>query len=199
MNLIEAEFSEADNGNESFATESYLNYKMSEGRSVMEQLQEIQLLVWDLVQYNCNLPDSFQANAILAKLPPSWRDFVTARRHMKKQLTLSELTAAINVEDRARASDKPPQQVQAHLVEMGAGGKFQKKKKNCSPAQNQTKPQPKKMKKKKEDIVCYVCGAPRHTARRCRDRKGKGPPPQRKEGNMVVKSTPVGDAQADQS
>jgi len=138
MNLIQAEFSEADNGNESFATESYLNYKMSEGRSVMEQLQEIQLLVWDLVQYNCNLPDSFQANAILAKLPPSWRDFVTARRHMKKQLTLSELTAAINVEDRARASDKPPQQVQAHLVEKGQVGNFRKRRRTA--LQHRTKP-----------------------------------------------------------
>jgi hypothetical protein len=45
---------------------------MVEGRSVMEQLQEIQLLVRDLVQYGCVLPDSFQVNAILAKLLPSW-------------------------------------------------------------------------------------------------------------------------------
>jgi hypothetical protein len=35
---LENEFSEVDNGNESFTTENYLNYKMVEGRSVMEQL-----------------------------------------------------------------------------------------------------------------------------------------------------------------
>jgi hypothetical protein len=46
---LENEFSEVDNGNESFTTENYLHYKMAEGRSVMEQLQEIQLLVRDLV------------------------------------------------------------------------------------------------------------------------------------------------------
>lgn len=171
---LENKFSEVDNGNESFATESYLNYKMVEGRSVMEQLQEIQLLVRDLVQYNCNLPDSFQVNAILAKLPPSWRDFVTARRHMKKQTTLSELSAAINVEERARASNKPSQQVQANMVEKSGGGRAQHKKtKNNSPPQNQNKPKPKEMKKKKEGIVCYVCGLPGHTARRCRDRKAR--------------------------
>jgi hypothetical protein len=56
---LENEFSEVDNGNESFTTENYLNYKMAEGRSVMEQLQEIQLLVRNLVQYGCVLPDSF--------------------------------------------------------------------------------------------------------------------------------------------
>jgi hypothetical protein len=87
----ENEFSEVDNGNELFTTENYLNYKMAEGRSVMEQLQEIQLLVRDLVQYGCVLLDSFHVNAILAKVPPSWRDFATSRRHMKKQMTLTEL------------------------------------------------------------------------------------------------------------
>jgi hypothetical protein len=186
---LENDFSEVDNGNESFTTENYLNYKMAEGRFVMEQLQEIQLLVRDLVQYGCVLPDSFQVNAILAKLPPSWRDFVTSRRHMKKQMTLTELSAAINVEERARSSNKPSQQLQAHVVEKGGDRKFQKKKKN-SPQKNLNQPKSKKIKKKKEDFICYVCGVSGHTARRCKHRKGKGPPPQRKEGNVVVNSTP---------
>jgi hypothetical protein len=90
---IENEFTEVDNGNETFTTENYLNYKMAKRRSVMEQLQEIQLLVRDLVQYGCVLPDSFQVNAILAKLPPSWRDFVTSRCHMKKKMTLTEFVS----------------------------------------------------------------------------------------------------------
>jgi hypothetical protein len=43
------------------------------------------------------------------------------------------------------------------------------------------------MKKKKEDFICYVCGTAGHTARRCRDRKGKGPAPkQRKEAHVVL-------------
>jgi hypothetical protein len=46
------------------------------------------------------------------------------------------------------------------------------------------------MKKKKEDFICYVYGVSGYTARRCKLRKGKGPPPQRKEGNVVVNSTP---------
>ncbi|XP_035820939.1 uncharacterized protein, partial [Zea mays] len=96
-------------------------------------------------------------NAILAKLPPSWRDFVTSRRHRKKQMTLTELSAAINVEERARSSNKPSQQLQAHVVEKGGDRKFQKKKKN-SPQKNMNQPKSKKMKKKKEDFICYVCG-----------------------------------------
>jgi hypothetical protein len=37
-----------------------------------------------------------------------------------------------------------------------------------------------KMKKKKEDFICYVCGVSGHTAQRCKLRKGKCHPPQRK-------------------
>jgi hypothetical protein len=107
---------------------------------------------------------------------------VTSRRHMKKQMTLTELSAAINVEERARASNKPSQQLQAHVVEKGGDRKFQKKKN--SPQKS------KKMKKKTKDFICYVCGVSGHTTRRCKFRKGKGPPPQRKEGNVVVNSTP---------
>jgi hypothetical protein len=47
---------------------------------------------------------------------------------MKKQMTLTELSAAINVEERARSSNKPSQQLQTHVVEKGGDRKFQKKK-----------------------------------------------------------------------
>jgi hypothetical protein len=43
---------------------------------------------------------------------------------MKKQMTLTELSAAINVEERARSSNKPSQQLQAHVVEKSGDRKF---------------------------------------------------------------------------
>jgi hypothetical protein len=49
---------------------------------------------------------------------------VTSRRHIKKKITLTELSAAINVEERARANNKPSQQLQAHVVEKGGYRKF---------------------------------------------------------------------------
>jgi hypothetical protein len=65
---------------------------------------------------------------------------------MKKQMTLTELSAAINVEERARSSNKSSQQLQAHVVEKGGDRKFQKKKN--SPQKNLNQPKSKKMKKK---------------------------------------------------
>jgi hypothetical protein len=65
---------------------------------------------------------------------------------MKKQMTLTELSAAINVEECARSSNKSSQQLQAHVVEKGGDRKFQKKKN--SPQKNLNQPKSKKMKKK---------------------------------------------------
>ena len=41
-------YAESDNGNESFMVASYLNFRMGDGRSVMEQIHELQLIVRDL-------------------------------------------------------------------------------------------------------------------------------------------------------
>ena len=70
-NELDEKYSEGHNGNESFITATYLNFKMVEGRSVMEQLHELQLHVCDLSQYDYVLPKKFQVNIILAKCRPS--------------------------------------------------------------------------------------------------------------------------------
>jgi hypothetical protein len=42
----------------------------------------------------------------------------------EEAMTLTELSTAINVEERARSSNKPSQQLQAHVVEKGGDRKF---------------------------------------------------------------------------
>ncbi|XP_062227865.1 uncharacterized protein LOC133926113 [Phragmites australis] len=178
-------YAESDNGNESFMVASYLNFCMGDGRSVMEQIHELQLIVRDLGQYGCVLPENFQINAILAKLPTSWRDFVTARRHLKQRLTLNELIAAINIEEKSKAGyggGKVP--AQANLVEhKNHSGKNAKKEKTklgfSGPKANAMK------KKKKPEIVCYICGESDHKANRCCNRKGKGPTPEQQKATKA--------------
>ncbi|XP_062230296.1 uncharacterized protein LOC133928014 [Phragmites australis] len=170
-------YAERDNGNESFMVVSYLNFRMGDGRSVMEQIYELQLIVQDLGQYGCVLPENFQVNAILAKLPTSWRDFVTAHRHLKQRLTLNELIAAINVEEKSKAGyggGKTP--AQANLVEHKNQSRRNMKKEKTKLGFSGPKANAMK-KKKKPKIVCYVCGRLQHKANRCRDHKGKGPTP----------------------
>lgn len=94
--------------------------------------------------------------------------------HIKERLTLNELSAAINFEERARADDGIGKvQVHAHQVEVKSAGGFGKPKFKNQP---QNKLQGNKM-KEEEEIVYFVCGVVGHKANHCRNRKGKGSSP----------------------
>lgn len=56
---LDAKYYEGDDGNEAFITANYLNFKMVERQSVIEQLHELQLHVFGLSQYDCSLPERF--------------------------------------------------------------------------------------------------------------------------------------------
>jgi hypothetical protein len=179
---LNAKYAESDNDNESFLVASYLNFRMGDGRSVVEQIHELQLIAWDLSQFECVIPQSFQVNSILAKLPTSWRDFVTTRRHLKHRLTLNELIVAINVEEKSKAGfgGVKAANVQANVADhRNQPAKNVKKEKKVS---GPTRPKNNIFKKKKDQIICYVYGEKDHKANRCRNRKGRGPSPDRQHG-----------------
>ena len=75
---LEAKFGVSDAGSELYLMEQLYDYKMVENRSVVEQAHEIQALANELEHFPCLLPDKFVAGGIIAKLPPSWRDFATS-------------------------------------------------------------------------------------------------------------------------
>jgi hypothetical protein len=49
--------------------------------------------------------DEFVAGGIIAKLPPSWRDFVTALKHKRVHISILDLIASLDVEEKAQAKD----------------------------------------------------------------------------------------------
>jgi hypothetical protein len=175
-------YAESDNGNESFLVASYLNFRMGDGRSVVEQIHELQLIAQDLAQFECVIPESFQVNSILAKLPTSWHDFVTARRHLKHRLTLNELIAAINVEEKSKAGfgGVKAANVQANVAEHRNQSVKNVKKEKKVPGP--IGPKNNIFKKKKDQIICYICDEKDHKINRCRNRKGRGHSPDRQHG-----------------
>ena len=45
------------------------------------------------------------ASGIIAKLPPTWKDFSTSLKHKRKEFCLAELMRTFDVEEKARAKD----------------------------------------------------------------------------------------------
>ncbi|KAK8458141.1 hypothetical protein SEVIR_3G316245v4 [Setaria viridis] len=119
--------------------------------------------------------DKFVAGGIIAKLPPSWRDFATSLKHKRTEISVSDLIASLDVEEKAWAKDGRSKaiegQTSANMAYQshhnGNGGKG--KGKNNKPKQSTTF----KKKKNKENEGCFVCGSIDHWAKKCPNRKGR--------------------------
>src|SRR6185437_5626951 len=99
----------SDAGSELYAMEQFLDYRMVEDRSVVEQAYEIHSLAKDLKNCSkespCVLPDKFVVGGIISKLPPSWRDFATSLKHKRHEFTIDGLIGTLDIEEKARAKD----------------------------------------------------------------------------------------------
>jgi hypothetical protein len=72
---------------------------------IVDQAYEIQFLAKELEQFKCTLSDKFVAGDIIAKLPPSWKNFATFLKHKRQEFSVSDLIGSLHVEEKARAED----------------------------------------------------------------------------------------------
>jgi hypothetical protein len=79
---------------------------MVDGKSVVTQAHEIQCMVKELRLTKIIVPDEFVAGGIIAKLPPSWRDFATSLKHKRVHMSISDLITSLDVEEKARTKDE---------------------------------------------------------------------------------------------
>jgi len=66
---LEAKYGVSDAGSELYVMEQFHDYRMVDGRSMVEQVYEIQTLAKELEIFGCVLPNKFVAGCIIAKLP----------------------------------------------------------------------------------------------------------------------------------
>jgi hypothetical protein len=103
---LNTEYGGSDAGTELYIIDQYHDYQMVDGKSVVTQAHEIQCMMKDLALLKIVVPDVFVPRGIIAKLPPSWRDFVTALKHKRMHMSISDLITSLNVEEKARAKDE---------------------------------------------------------------------------------------------
>jgi hypothetical protein len=100
------EYEDLDAGIELYIIEQYHDYQMVDGKSVVTQAHEIQCIVKELGLLKIVIPDEFVVVGIIAKLPPSWRDFATSLKHKRVHMSISELIVYLDVEEKARAKNE---------------------------------------------------------------------------------------------
>jgi hypothetical protein len=103
---LNTEYEGSDAGTELYIIEQYHEYQMVNEKSVVTQAHEIQCMVKELALLKIIVPDEFVVGGIIAKLPPSWRDFVTVLKHKMVHMSISDLIASLDVEEKAQAKDE---------------------------------------------------------------------------------------------
>ncbi|BFG24976.1 hypothetical protein CerSpe_112500 [Prunus speciosa] len=94
---------------------------MVDSKTVIKQVEELQILIYELLAKGCSINEHFQVGAIIEKLPPLWKDF---------KIYLKDLLLRLRVEDDHRKGDKgevPVMEAKANVIETSKP-KFQKNK-----------------------------------------------------------------------
>ena len=84
----------------------FLDYKMVDAKTVISQIQEIQVILHNIHVENMTLSESFQVASIIEKLSPSCKDFKNYLKHKRKEIKLEELVVRLGIKENNRKAEK---------------------------------------------------------------------------------------------
>ncbi|XP_012849907.1 PREDICTED: uncharacterized protein LOC105969680 [Erythranthe guttata] len=94
---------------------------MVDTKTLMSQVQELQLIMHDIHAEGMRLSESFQVVAMIEKLPPLWKDFKNYLKHKRKEMGHEDLIVRLRIEEDNRKSEsktgKQQMEAKAHLME----------------------------------------------------------------------------------
>ena len=170
---LEFKYKAEEEGTNKYLVSKYLDFKMVDNKPILEQIHELQVLVNKLRILKIVLPEVFQVGAIIAKLPPSWKDFAKKFLHKSEDISLDQLLKHLRIEEEARKrDDKNLNQGKSCVNHLEAGHSKKKgpgvKSTNTKFKKPGQKPNHNNPKRKGN---CHVCGETGHYARECKQRK----------------------------
>ncbi|KAL0311575.1 UNVERIFIED_CONTAM: hypothetical protein Sangu_2452200 [Sesamum angustifolium] len=118
---LEKKYKTDDASLKKFIVGKFLEYKMVDSKTVMNQVQEFQMILHVLHAEEMKLSESFQVAAIIENLPPPWRDFKNYLKHKRKNMGLDDLIVRLRIEEDNRLSEMKSEKLQieakANLME----------------------------------------------------------------------------------
>ncbi|XP_072064343.1 uncharacterized protein [Arachis hypogaea] len=127
---LEAKYMAENTTSKKFLVTRFNNYKMVDGRSVMEQLHEIERILNNFKQHNMHMDDIIIVSSIVDKLPPSWKEFKRTMKHRKDDISREQLSNHLHLEEEYRKQDDTKEQnthPNLHVMEDGKSNQPNKK------------------------------------------------------------------------
>ena len=170
---LDKKYKTEDVGLKKFVVRKFLNYKMLDTKTVINQVQDLQVILHDILAEEMSLNESFQVAAIIENLSLLWKEFKNYLKHKRKEMRLEDLIVRLRIEEDNRASEKKAgkgfMESKANVVEQGQTSHNHKKRKHNGNG-------PKQGPTKKFQRKCYVFNKKGHRAKDCRSHKEQGNP-----------------------
>ncbi|TMX03339.1 hypothetical protein EJD97_016939 [Solanum chilense] len=156
---LEKKYKIEDAGMKKFIVAKFLDYKMIDSKTIVTQVQELQVTIHDLLAEGLIVNDVFQVAAIIEKLPPLWKNFKNYLKHKCKEMTVEDLKVRLRIEEDNKTAEKRSRGISAisgvNIVEEDPS-KLKKSKKTSGPKINPPK--------NKFNGSCFNCGKHGHWA-----------------------------------
>ena len=159
----------------------FLDYKMVDSKTVVSQVQEMQVIIHEIHVKGMIISESFQVVAVIEKLPPGWKDFKNYLKHKRNEMSMEDLIVRLCIEEDNRGSERNVKVAteKANMVEHAQGSK---PKKTNSGKWGKLAPKGEILKPSKFQGKCYNCDKVGHRSSDCRKPKK---PNKKKEANTV--------------
>ncbi|WJZ95257.1 hypothetical protein VitviT2T_014041 [Vitis vinifera] len=180
---LDRKYKTEDAGAKKFVVGRFLDYKMVDSKTVVSQVQELQVILHEIHAEGMMLSETFQVAAIIEKLPPAWKDFKNYLKHKRKEMSIEDLIIRLRIEEDNRRSEKKGahtlNEAKANFVEHGQSSKA--KTNNNKGKGSKLGPKRGISKKPKFQGKCFNCGKQGHKSVDCRLPKKNKP----KEANVI--------------
>ncbi|XP_073017842.1 uncharacterized protein [Primulina eburnea] len=104
-NALEYKYKTEKEGTHKFLILKYLEFVMTDTKSVLYQIHELKLIVTKLLELKIIISESFEVGTIIDKLPPSWNGYRKKLLHSKDDITLEDLKKHLRTEEETRYCD----------------------------------------------------------------------------------------------
>ena len=79
---------------------------MVDSKTVVSQVQELQVILHEIHAEGMMLSETFQVAAIIEKLPPAWKDFKNYLKHKRKEMSIEDLVIRLRIEEDNKGSER---------------------------------------------------------------------------------------------